>query len=105
MGLNRRYEAQIDARQEQSIHERRGATPYTLPLDAYGPHEIEWAKPPFQPVWAWIYWVGGETPATRIPAFAKGWNDRVVVVAWSAPGGERDTIVWRNAVTKRSTSR
>lgn len=41
-------------------------------------------------------------PARRTdPAFAKGWNDRVVVIAWDRPGGAIDTVVWRKAVTHR----
>ncbi len=73
----------------------------TLPMQAFGPNEIEWVKGSKPPVWAWISWAEG--PATRIAAFATGWNDRVVVVEWNeSPGGTRNTVVWRNAVTVRS---
>jgi len=50
-------------------------------------------------VWAWIIW--RDAPATKIPAVAAGWNDRVVIVEWEAPGGRRSVVVWRNAVTRR----
>jgi hypothetical protein len=42
-----------------------------------------------------------DRPPERIPAFAKGWNDRVVVIASDGPGGAVDPVVWRNAVTHR----
>lgn len=71
----------------------------TLPQPAYGPQRIEWAPGAYPPVWAWVQWDRG--PATRIPARAKGWNDRVVIVEWDGPGGFRDTVVWRQAVTVR----
>lgn len=32
--------------------------------------------------WAWTTW--RDAPATKIPAVAAGWNDRVFVVAWEA---------------------
>ena len=35
-------------------------------------------------------------------ALAHGWNDRVVVVYWMSPAGELNTVVWRNAVTRRT---
>lgn len=101
MTKNRRYEAYYDALNDKKIAEAR-PRPTTLPTAAYGPHKIEWVPrgQPVPPVWAWITWP--DRPAERIAAFAKGWNDRVVVVQWSGPTGTLDTVVWRNAVTRRS---
>lgn len=74
--------------------------PCTLPLDAYG-GELHWHPPGERPaVWAWISWP--HRPAERIPAIVHASNDRVCVVAWYTPMGERNTVVWRNAVTRRS---
>jgi len=67
-------------------------------LQAFGPHPIEWVNGSPPSVWASVHWDRG--PAMRIPARAKGWNDRVVIVEWDGPGG-RDTVVWRQAVTRR----
>lgn len=97
---NRRYEAHYDSLNDARIMESanvRAAT--TLPQQAFGPQPFEWAHRG-EPVWAWISWAEG--PATRIPATATGWNDRVVCVEWEAHGGRRSVIVWRNAVTRRS---
>lgn len=100
MTKNRRYEAHYDA-----LNDKRSAEapsrPTTLPAAAYGPHELEWVPigRSAPPVWAWASWP--DRPAERIPAFAKGWNDRVVVIAWDGAGGAIDTVVWRNAVTHR----
>jgi len=99
---NHRYEAHYDTLNDRRIA-HANARPCTLPAQAYGPHPIEGvqhgqSKPP---VWAWVQWP--DRPAERIPAFASGWNDRVVVVEWTGPGGTRDTVVWRNAVTRRQT--
>ena len=56
------------------------------PSAAYGPEPIEWAPPRQQPpVRAWIFL--SNAPATKIPAVAAGWNDRIVIVEWEAPGG------------------
>lgn len=45
----------------------------------------------------WLQWP--HQPATRVPAVAKGWNDRVVVIEWAdTTGGLRSVVVWRNAV-------
>lgn len=76
--------------------------PCTLPMQAYGKQPIEWVKSPHPAVWAWITWREG--PATRIPAFVAGHNDRVVIVEWEAPGGRRSVVVWRNAVSHRVSS-
>lgn len=74
--------------------------PTTLPQQAFGPRELEWVKGTDQPpVWALISWVNA--PASRVPAVAAGWNDRVVCVEWEARGGRRSIIVWRTAVTHR----
>lgn len=102
MTKNRRYEAYYDALNDKKISEA-SEPPITLPSSAYGPQELEWvprgtSKPA---VWAWISW--RDRPAERIPAFAKAWNDRVVIVTWDGVGGAIDTVVWRNAVTRRSS--
>lgn len=101
MTKNRRYEAHYDALNDQR---RADSTdrPATLPVQAYGPNPIEW--PERRPtVWAWVQWA--ERPAERVAAVAKGWNDRVVIVEWYGPTGARETVVWRNAVTRRSDAR
>jgi hypothetical protein len=50
-------------------------------------------------VWAWISWP--HKAAERVAAWVMGSNDRVVIVAWDTDRGERNTVVWRNAVTRR----
>lgn len=75
--------------------------PCTLPAPAYGPRPIEWHSDAI-PVWAWISWPHRATE--RIEAFARGWNDRVVIVEWTAERGTVSTVVWRNAVTRRDTA-
>lgn len=100
---NRRYEGYYDALNDRRMAEA-AARPCTLPAQAYGPEPIQWvpvgqSKPP---VWVWVQWP--HRPAERIGAFAAGWNDRVVVVEWTGPGGTRNTVVWRNAVTRRVRS-
>jgi len=67
-------------------------------LDQRGPQPVEWTKNR-EPVWAWVQYT--DRPAARIAAYASGWNDRIVVIVWNGPGGERSIVVWRNAVTKR----
>lgn len=101
MTKNRRYEAHFDALNDKRIKEAPEQTaPCTLPQQAYGPRPIEWAPRGQQPpVWVWISWK--DRPATRIPAIAAGWNDRVVIVEWEAAGGRRSVVVWRNAATRR----
>lgn len=101
MTKNRRYEAHYDRLNDMRIEEAAARlTPTTLPMQAYGPQPFEWVKGPKPEVWAWISWADG--PASRIPAVAAGWNDRVVCVEWEAAGGRRSVIVWRNAVTRRA---
>lgn len=73
--------------------------PCTLPHQAYGSVPMRWERPG-HPVWVWVTWP--HRPAERIAAFAIGWNDRVVAVRWDADRGEVQTVVWRNAVTRRS---
>ena len=73
--------------------------PCTLPAEAYGPRPIEW-MPKREPVWAWVSWP--HKTAERLPAWATGANDRVVIVAWDTDRGERNTVVWRSAVTRRA---
>lgn len=99
MTRNTRYEAKFDALSD----ERRAAAepgPCNLPSQAYGPQPLEWAEDERPPVWAWVTWP--HKPAERIAAFAWGWNDRVVMVEWFGPQGSVTTVVWRNAVTRRS---
>jgi hypothetical protein len=96
---NKRYEAYYDALNDKKIADAIPA-PVTLPVAAYGPQPIEWAAQGERvAVWAWVQWK--DRPAERIPAVATGWNDRVVIVQWYSEGGVRDTVVWRNAVTRR----
>lgn len=100
MTKNRRYEAHFDALNDERVR-NAPMTPCTLPQQAYGPRPFDWSQRP-QPVWAWITWPN--RPAERIACFATGWNDRVVVVKWyQDPGGAVETVVWRNAVTRRTT--
>jgi hypothetical protein len=73
--------------------------PCTLPAEAYGPQPIQWTSNRAA-VWAWISWP--HRAAERLPAWVMGANDRVVVVAWDTDRGERNTVVWRSAVTRRS---
>lgn len=97
MTKNRRSEAHYDALNDQRRVDSTDR-PATLLDQAYGPNSIEW--PERRPtVWAWIQWA--ERPAERLPAVAKGWNDRVVIVEWYGPTGARETVVWRNAVSRR----
>jgi hypothetical protein len=100
MGHNTRHEAHFDRLNDRRIDQATAQlAPTTLPQQAYGPEPIEWQRTRQPEVWAWISWRDG--PATRIPAVAEGWNDRVVVVGWEAPRGRRSVVVWRNAVTRR----
>lgn len=99
---NKRYEAHYDRLNDQRIEKAASRpAPVTLPPAAWGPAPIEWVRTGSHPsVWVWISW--NEGVATRIPARAKGWNDRVVIVEWDGEGGFRDTVVWRTAVAQRS---
>ena len=101
MGTSRRYAEHYDQLMRERL-EDAGIPPCTLPKEAYGEAPLEWvgrgkAKPP---VWAWISWP--HRPAERVAAFAAGWNDRVVIVSWNGERGELSTVVWRNAVTRRT---
>ena len=99
MTRNARYEAYYSARQDARIADASlQPRPVTLPAQAYGREPIEWARER-PPVWVWVQWDRG--PATRIAAWARGWNDRVVVVEWTGEHGTRDTVVWRQAVSRR----
>lgn len=101
MTKNRRYEAHYDHLNDMRIEEAAARlTPCTLPMQAFGRNPLEWASGSKPPVWAWIIWSDG--PASRIPAYAAGWNDRVVCVEWEAAGGRRSVMVWRTAVTRRT---
>lgn len=101
MTKNHRYEAHYDALSDQRVADA-APRPTTLPQQAYGPEPIEWIPPGHSKpaVWAWVSWP--DRPAERIEAFATGWNDRVVIVEWYGSGGVTDTVVWRNAVTRRA---
>lgn len=72
--------------------------PCTLPEAAWGPQPIEW-QTEHPAVLAWITWP--HKAAERVEGTAAGWNDRVVVVRWYTDRGTRETVVWRNAVTRR----
>lgn len=99
MSTSKRYAEHYDRLMRERIAD--GAVPpCTLPLQAYGPESIEWCKPPRPAVWAWVQWP--QKPAERIAATAVGWNDRVVIIVWNGDRGELNTVVWRNAVTRRS---
>lgn len=101
MTHNVRYERHFDGLNDQRIAQSVAQdSPCTLPASAYGPQPLEWARGRAPEVWAWISW--RDAPSTKIPAVAAGWNDRVVIVEWEAPGGRRSVVVWRNAVTRRS---
>ena len=97
MTTNRRYEAHYAAKHAHSLQEAP-PPPCTLPQQAYGPQAVEWTKES-APVWAWILWP--DRPAERIAAYARGWNDRVVIVSWYGSRGEIQCTVWRNAVAHR----
>lgn len=97
---NRRYEAHYDGLSQQRIADA-DVPPRTLPASAYGPYPIRWVRGGGRPpVWAWMVWP--DRPATKIAAFATGWNDRVVIVEWDGAHGTCNTVVWRNAVTHRT---
>lgn len=99
LGHNKRHEAHYDRLNDQRIAQAE-PTPLTLPMQAYGREPVQWVKGEAKPpVWAWISWP--HKPAERVPAFAVGWNTLVVVVEWHTVTGTRNTVVWRNAVTRR----
>lgn len=101
MGTSKRYAAHYDELAAQRIAESMSENqPTTLGQNAYGPQPITWERGRKPPVWAWISWRDG--PATRIPCYVQGYNDRVVIVEFEAKGGLRSVVVWRNAVTRRS---
>lgn len=89
----------MDAVQDARRVQARPA-PVTLPPAAWGPEPVEWyPSGEQQAVWVWIQWVDGI--AEHLPGTAVGWNERVVNVHFVHAGGTRDTMVWRNAVTRR----
>ena len=73
--------------------------PCTLPAAAYGPKPLEWLDRDRPPVRAWVSWP--YKAAEQVEGWVMASNDRVVVVAWNTDRGERNTVVWRNAVTRR----
>lgn len=97
MGTSKRYAEHYDRQAAARIADSSAAA-CTLPQQAYGPNRITWAQDR-PPVCAWIIWP--DRPAERVPAFATGWNDRVVIVEWTTNRDTRNTVVWRNAVTHR----
>ncbi|MDN8548683.1 hypothetical protein PUW81_006130 [Microbacterium sp. NM3R9] len=100
MGTNKRYADAIDRRSAEHLQRTlMRIPPCTIPMQAYGPRELEWPTD-WPTVWAWISWP--HKPAERVAAVARGWNDRVVVVFWTSEAGELNTVVWRNAVTRRA---
>lgn len=98
MGTNRRYADQIDERNRERLL-NAPPSPMTLPMQAFGPREIEWtqARPP---VWVWVQFP--DRPAERRKGYVKGHNDRVCVVWVDGLGGGWEIVVWRNAVSHRS---
>jgi hypothetical protein len=99
MTQSKRYAAHYDELNQRRA-QQASPRPVTLPQQAYGPTPLEWTDP--RPVWAWVQWP--HQPAQRIPCFAVAHNDRVVIVRWWLnQGGQVDTVVWRNAVTHRTT--
>ncbi|WP_431796491.1 hypothetical protein [Microbacterium enclense] len=70
------------------------------PQQAFGQQPIAWFKDR-RPVWVWITW--RDRPAERLPGVARGANDRVVIVAIDVNGDHWEPVVWRNAVTVRTT--
>lgn len=83
---------------EMTARAAGSVAPVTLPMQAYGPREVEWFPP--RPVWAWVQWPN--RPATRVPCVAVGANDRVVILEVPCDGGHWQPVVWRNAVTVRA---
>lgn len=73
--------------------------PVTLPMQAYGPRDVEWFDAP-RPVWAWVSWP--DRPTERVACVAVGANDRVVMLEVPCDGGHWAPVVWRNAVTVRT---
>lgn len=59
---------------------------------------LEWTEQR-APGWTWISWPS--KVAERIPLRVMASNDRVVIVASTTDRGERNTVVWRSAVTRR----
>lgn len=99
MTQNRRYQEHY-AQMRERIFSEMPAAPCTLPQQAFGPDPVRWTREQ-PPVWAWVSWP--DRPAERIAAHATGWNDRVVCVEWIGDRGTVNTMVWRSAVTRRST--
>lgn len=73
-------------------------SPCTLPQGAFGPQPVEWFTDR-RAVWVWVTW--RDRPAERLPGWALGANDRVVIVAVDVGGDHWEPVVWRNAVTVR----
>ena len=84
MTKNKRYESTYDRLNDQRILQATAQlAPCTLPQRAYGLEPIQWQRGRAPEVWAWIIW--RDAPATKIPAVAAGWNDRVVIVDGKRP--------------------
>lgn len=73
--------------------------PCTIPQPAWGSQPVEWSTAP-RPVWVWVPWP--DRPAQRLPGYATGANDRVVMIAFDVGGDHWEPVVWRNAVTIRA---
>ena len=97
MTQNRRYQEHY-AQMRERIFSEMPAAPCTLPQQVFGPDPVRWTREQ-PPVWVWVSWP--DRAAERIAAYARGWNDRVVIVAWYGPRGQVDCVVWRNAVAHR----
>lgn len=74
--------------------------PITLPVQAFGPEDVEWFDAP-RPTWAWLSW--RDRPAERISCVATGASDRVVILDVDSLGGRWQPAVWRNAVMIRTS--
>lgn len=98
MGTSKRYAEHFDRLAAERITAAEPA-PCTLPQQAHGPQSIQWVRERRPPVWVWVTWP--QKPAERLPAFATGWNDRVVVAELTGEAGTRSVVVWRNAVSHR----
>jgi hypothetical protein len=76
-----------DGKLDQTLERQ---SPVTLPQPAYGAQPIEWFKDR-RPVWVWVQW--RDRPAQRLPGWAVGANDRVVMIAVDIGGDHWEPVV------------